>query len=128
MANNLVNLTMVETPVVRTDTLASLLVKKGPETSSEIIEKAVLELGDRLWRLDTAIKEGEMAKAGRLASSCVAISDQLGLASLAKVAQTLAGCLETGEATAIHAVAARLRRVGEWSLYVAVQFPQNAEG
>ena len=59
----------------------------------------------------------------RLAS----LSEQVGLADFARVARDLAACLAAGDATATAAVAARLMRLGEDSLFsVMVYADQSA--
>ena len=66
-----------------------------------------------------------MDEVQRIARSLVAISAQMGLAEFSLLASDLANCIAQSDFASINAVVARLIRVGESSLFVVVQFPQN---
>lgn len=111
-------------PVVQTDALQSLQASLGTAQSRDVIERAAYELSDRLWLLEKAMHEKEWDEARRISSGLVAVSMQIGLTEFSSVAMDLAACIQQGDATAIHAVASRLIRVGEQSLFMAVEFTE----
>jgi hypothetical protein len=124
MENEIVPLRHVDAPAMQTDALFSLQASMGVDESKDIIERAVFELSDRLWLLEKALHDTEIAEVKRLAKSLVAISAQIGLSEFSLVASDLTYCIQRDDPVAIQAVAARLVRVGERSLFLAVQFPE----
>ncbi|GLQ35428.1 hypothetical protein GCM10007939_17110 [Amylibacter marinus] len=126
MKNHVVSLRHTETPAVQTETLASLEASLGAERCKTVIERAVFEMTDRLWLLEKLLRDGQVQEVERIANSLVTISTQIGLSEFALVANDLAECVSRKDVNAILAVGARLVRVGERSLYLAVQFPENA--
>lgn len=90
----------------------------GRESSREVVERAVSEIADRLSRMEMAVGDGDWVQVDKLASSLTGISAQVGLLALSDVANHLCDCIRVGDHTAIHAVAARLVRMGESSLFV----------
>jgi hypothetical protein len=125
MDSTIVSLRHTEAPAVQTEALYSLQASLGPDESRDVIERAVFELSDRLWLMQKALHDNEMDEVQRIARSLVAISAQMGLTEFSLVASDLATCIARSDIASINAVAARLIRVGESSLFVAVQFPQN---
>ena len=120
----IVPLRHVEAPTVQTEALYSLQASLGADESRDVIERAVFELSDRLWLLEKALHERELDEVKRVSRSLVAISAQIGLTEFSLVATDLSNCIARRDHTAIRAVAARLVRVGERSLYMAVQFSE----
>lgn len=124
MNTRIVPLRHVEAPAMQTDALLSLQASLGVDESRDVIERAVFELSDRLWLLEQALHETQMPEVDRLSRSLIAISAQIGLSEFSLVASDLSNCIQRGDKIAIGAVAARLVRVGERSLFLAVQFPE----
>lgn len=124
MENIVTALKHADVPVVQTEAMQTLCISVGIEESRDIIERAAFELSDRLWLLEKALHEKELCEVKRISSSIVAISAQIGLTEFSLVANDLAKCVARSDAVATAAVAARLIRVGERSLYMAVQFPE----
>lgn len=125
MNSIVVPLRYTDAPAVQTEALYSLQASLGPDESRDVIERAVFELSDRLWLLQKALHDGEMDEVQRIARSLVAVSAQMGLTEFSLVASDLASCIKRSDNVSIGAVAARVMRVGESSLFMAVQFPQN---
>jgi len=124
MKSNIVPLRHLEAPAVQTEALYSLQASLGMNECRNVIERAVFELSDRLWLLQKALHDAEMKEVKRIARSLVAISAQIGLTEFSLVASDLADCIARGDIVSIGAVSARLIRVGERSLFLAVQFPE----
>ena len=94
----------------------------GNQRTREIVEEVVFHLADRICLLREALDCGEDAEARALAARLASLSEQVGLASFARVARDLAACLASGDATATAAVAARLARLADESLFSVVRY------
>lgn len=92
----------------------------GDARCREVVEEVVFHLTDRLTRLEAAMGDGNVAEAVRLAARLASLSEQVGLADFARVARDLGACLDAGDANATAAVAARLVRLGEDSLFSVI--------
>ena len=80
----------------------------------------MVHLVDRLSRLEKALAKGDAVEAARLAMRLASLSEQVGLADFARVSRDLGACLDARDATATAAVAARLVRLGEESLFSVI--------
>ena len=99
----------------------------GDERCREVVEEVVFHLTDRLGQLQSALDSDNAAEAQVLATRLASLSEQVGLADFARVARDLDACLGAADATATAAVAARLMRLGEDSLFsVMVYTDQSA--
>ena len=99
----------------------------GDHRCREVVGEVVFHLTDRLRQLEAALASGNGLEARELAARLAGLSEQVGLADFARVARDLAACLEAGDVTATAAVAARLMRLGEDSLFsVMVYADQSA--
>lgn len=123
---NTVSLGVCQMPDVQPEAILALQKEMGVKSSQEVIERAAFELSDRLWLLEQAFNAKDMPNVRSIALSLIATSRQMGLIEFSNVAQTLADCISCADSTATHAVAARLIRVGEMSLYYVVQFPERS--
>jgi hypothetical protein len=106
------------------DTSRILVLRQslGDERCREVVSEVVFHLTDRLGLLQAALDRGDAAEAQVQASRLASLSEQVGLADFARVARDLAACLGAGDATAVAAVAARLLRLGEESLFSVVLY------
>jgi hypothetical protein len=98
----------------------------GPKRCREVVEEVVFHLTERLTLLEKALAEEDGAEAVRLAARLASLSDQVGLSDFARVARDLCTCLDAGDATATAAVAARLIRIAEDSLFTVVHFADTS--
>jgi hypothetical protein len=99
----------------------------GAERCREVVEEVVFHLTDRLTRLEDALRAQDVAESIRLATRLASLSEQVGLADFARVSRDLGACLDAGDPIATAAVAARLMRLAENSLFsVIVLTDQNA--
>lgn len=101
------------------DTSRILVLRQslGDQRCREIVEEVVFHLSDRLNLLQGALEAGDIAGAQMLASRLASLSEQVGLAVFARVSRDLGACLSADDRIAVAAVAARLVRLGEDSLF-----------
>tara|TARA_R110002096_G_scaffold113077_6_gene246046 strand:+ start:45946 stop:46329 length:384 start_codon:yes stop_codon:yes gene_type:complete len=124
MDEMVIALKYAEVPIVQPEAMQSLQASMGIDECKDVIERAAFELSDRLWLLEKALYDNEMNEVKRISRSLVAISAQIGLTEFSLVASDLTKCIVRNDKTATASVAARLARVGERSLFMAVQFPE----
>ncbi|PIB23287.1 hypothetical protein BFP76_08540 [Amylibacter kogurei] len=113
---------MSEMPAIKPEILTELQREMGLQNCQDVVERAVLELSDRLWNLENQLKKHNLPEVQRIANSLIAISQQIGLTEFASVAQSLANSISHADQTTVRAIAARLLRVGEVSLFYALRF------
>lgn len=98
------------------DRLSGLYLDLGSAAAEDVICRAVEELAVRLAQCEAHWRGADWQALRKCARSLVAISDQLGMALLARVAGDLAAAAATDDGPAAGAVLFRLVRVGERSL------------
>ena len=98
----------------------------GDQRCREIVSEVVFHLTDRLGLLAQAMASGDAAEAQVLASRLAGLSEQVGLADFARVARDLDLCLAAGDKVATAAVAARLMRLGEDSLFSVMLYADQS--
>lgn len=109
-------------PRIQFEALELLLQNLGPKVSRDVIERALLEIGNRMTKLQRQLYDGELGQVRTIALRLTAISRQIGLAEFSDVATDLVQCIDRGDLTATYAVAARLIRLGESSMFQAARF------
>ena len=109
-------------PRIQYEAMELLLQNPGPKASRDVIERAVFEISGRMSNLQEALSEGELGHVRTIALRLTAISRQIGLVEFSDVATDLVQCIGRNDITATYAVAARLIRLGESSLFRAVRF------
>lgn len=115
-----------ECVVLDTTRISVLRRSLGDQRTREIIEEVVFHLADRMSLLRGALDGGDEAEAQALAARLASLSEQVGLASFARVARDLASCLASGDPAATAAVAARLARLGDESLFSVVRYADQS--
>jgi hypothetical protein len=116
-----------EDAALDTSRLLVLRQSLGDRRCREVVEEVVFHLSDRLGQLQSALVAGNTAEAQVLSTRLASLSEQVGLADFARVARDLAICLAADAPAATAAVAARLMRLGEESLFsVMVYTDQTA--
>jgi hypothetical protein len=126
MTNNIITLPVSEAPLVQTDAIATLQASLGIETGRDVVERAVFEISDRLCKLELALHDGDMETVGKIAASLVCMSTQIGLQVFAEVASGLANAISHQNNVTAAALAWRLLRVGESSLFCAVELADRS--
>lgn len=125
MAAELHQLAAREPAALDTSRLVVLRQSLGERRCREVVEEVVFHLTDRLGLLAVALEAGDATEAQVLASRLASLSEQVGLADFARVARDLGGCLAAGDAQATAAVAARLKRLGEESLFAVMLYAEH---
>lgn len=112
----------------RLDTRRIVVLRQslGPKRCREVVEEVVFHLTERLTLLEAALKDGDLAEASRLSSRLASLSEQVGLEQFARVARDLGACLDRGDRTALAAIAARLIRLGEESLFTVISYADQS--
>ena len=114
--NHVLKNRLMETVHVDQDRLGALIAELGEAAAEDVVCRAMEELAIRLAhcsRLHAAENWPELRKCAR---SLIAISDQIGMRVLARVAQDVITCVDADDPVAISATLARLLRIGEQSL------------
>lgn len=115
-----------EDAVLDTTRILVLRQSLGDQRCREVVEEVVFHLTDRLSLLETALAEANVAEAQVLASRLASLSEQVGLADFARVARDLCHCLQAEDGVATAAVAARLVRLGEESLFTVILYADQS--
>lgn len=98
------------------DRLAELFVQLGQQGAEDVVCRAMEEISLRLAKVRSAYDRGDLARVRKLTRSLVAISEQIGLVALARVAGDVAYCAAGHDSVALIAVLTRLQRIGEQSV------------
>lgn len=98
------------------DRLDELHIQLGPMGAETVITRAMDELGQRFFRLRELGPEGDPDEIYRVSRNLAAISDQIGLITLSRVARDVADCALLRDRVAFGATHARLYRIADGSL------------
>lgn len=98
------------------DRLEELYTQLGEAGAEDVVCRALEELAVRLSHTDRCWRDGRMADLRKSARSLIAISDQIGMHMLSRVARDVTHCAESGDGIALAATLSRLIRIGERSL------------
>ena len=105
-----------------TSRILTLRTSLGDQRCREVIEEVVFHLSDRLGLLAAALETSDDAEAQVLATRLASLSEQVGLADFARVSRDLAQCIAKEDHVSVGAVAARLMRLGEESLFNVILY------
>ena len=128
MTAEIETLTWRPRPRIRFEALELLHQTLGYKAGNEVIERVVYEVSERMCKLQQALYDGDLDRVAAIAARLDAISRQIGLLDFADVARDLQGCIARSDVTASFAVATRLIRLGESSMFQAVQFADMTGG
>lgn len=98
------------------DRLGELYAQLGQAGAEDVVCRAMEELAVRLSHTERLYRQGLMGDMRKSARSLVAISDQIGMHMLARVAKDVTHCIDDGDGPALAATLTRLLRIGEESL------------
>ena len=101
---------------VNQDRLGALYTQLGEAGAEDVVCRALEDLARRLTHCEQHFRDAAWSDLRKSARSLIAISDQIGMADLAKVAGDVVLCVENNDATALAATLSRLFRIGERSL------------
>jgi hypothetical protein len=114
-------LRIAENVRIEVDALTLLQDSLGYDGSQDVIERAVVEVAERMGAVEQALMLGDLDGLRRSARMLASIGEQLGLQALADVAQAAIDCAIVGNMNALHAVTGRLIRIGDASLAAAIE-------
>lgn len=98
------------------DKLGDLYKQLGESGAEDVVCRAIEELAVRLSHCEHAWRADKAADLSKCARSLIAISDQIGMTALARVADDVGQAIRSGDQAAVAATVFRLMRIGEKSL------------
>lgn len=116
MVEKIITLEHKESVRLDADQLSGLYRQLGDKNALDVLCRTVEELAVRLSNCERYWRQREWADLRKCAKSLVAISEQIGMTALARVAGDVAHTVDAGDAVAAGATLGRLIRVGERSL------------
>ncbi len=110
--------TMRPEAVVQVDRerLDHLYAQLGAANAEQIVLRAMEELAARLDKVEGSYKKGQFGEMQKAARSMIAISEQIGMETFARVASDVNMLATQDDGAALAATVARLKRIGERSL------------
>ncbi|UWR07112.1 MULTISPECIES: hypothetical protein [Ruegeria] len=114
--DKIVTLEQKESVRLDPDRLNGLYRQLGDTNAVDVLCRTVEELAVRLSNCERLWRQRDWAGLRKCAKSLVAISEQVGMTALARVAGDVARTVDAGDAVATGATLSRLIRVGERSL------------
>nr|WP_217351836.1 hypothetical protein [Ruegeria sp. HKCCD8929] len=111
-------ITLVQNESVRLDPerLGGLYSQLGDAGAEDVVCRAIEELAVRLSNCERLWRQQDWLDLRKSARSLIAISDQIGMTALARVAGDVTEAVDSGDPVATSATLFRLIRVGERSL------------
>jgi len=107
-------------PQIDYSVVADLRENLGDLASQELIERAAVDLSDRLHLLSHAMDDQDYERVRKLSKSIASVSTQIGLVEFSKAALNLYNCAMSADFVARISVYARLVKVGELSLVCVI--------
>lgn len=109
---------LVQNETVRLDSgrMAGLYTQLGEIAAEDVVCRAIEELAVRLSHCERQWRASDLAALRKGARSLIAIAEQIGMTTLARVAGDVTASVDAGDDAAIGATLCRLVRIGERSL------------
>ncbi len=126
MAAEVIELMAHEETVLDTERILVLRRSLGDQRCREVVEEVVFHLTDRIGLMRKALDGGEAVEAQALALRLASLSEQVGLTDFARVARDLAACIDAADHVAIAAVARRLIRLSDDSLFSVMLYADQS--
>jgi len=114
--NQVLNIRLQETVRVDQDRLGALYAELGAEAAEDVVCRAMEELALRLSHSTRMYADGETPELRKCVKSLIAISEQIGMFALARVAGDVVETIDAQDTAATGATFSRLVRIGEQSL------------
>ncbi|MFU1477527.1 hypothetical protein ACM25N_07400 [Roseovarius sp. C7] len=105
-----------ETVRLDTDRLGLLYEELGESGAENAVCRALEDLATRLGLVERCWTARDFEECFRASRSVAAIAEQIGMATLARVARDVGVTIDAGDAVALSAVMTRLLRIGDCSL------------
>lgn len=116
MVEKVISLVHEEPVRVDTDRLGALYRQMGEAGAEDVVCRAIEELAVRLGHCQKLWRQKDHPALRKSARSLIAISEQIGMCALARVAGDVTAAVDSGDAVAQAATLSRLMRTGERSL------------
>lgn len=116
MVERVVTLMQDEKVRLDQDRLGELYAQLGEAGAEDVVCRAMEELAARLTQAARMYRHGQITDLRKSARSIAAISDQIGMLMLARVARDIMICIDLGDSIGLAATLGRLMRIGESSL------------
>src|SRR5690606_29095231 len=126
MGADVIELMSQEDAVLDTGRLLVLRQSLGDQRCREVVEEVVFHLTNRISLLQKALTKGDRPAAQALALRLASLSEQVGLTDFARVARDVAGRIDADDAVALAAVAGRLIRLSEESLFSVMLYADQS--
>lgn len=116
MVAEIIDLKQTETVRLDSEQLGGLYRQLGESGAENVVCRAIEELAIRLAHCERLWRQGKLGELRKSARSLIAISDQIGMSTLACVAADVTQAIDAQDAAAQGATLFRLVRIGERSL------------
>lgn len=116
MVADVLDLVQSESVRLNPDRLQALYLQLGESGAEDVICRAIEELAVRLAHCERLWRTQAPAELRKSARSLIAIADQVGMTTLARVARDVTQAVDAGDRIATGATLFRLMRIGERSL------------
>lgn len=113
---HVLNIRLTETVHVDQDRLSALYAELGETGAEDVVCRAMEELAVRLSHCSRLHTSGNLDELRKCTRSLIAISEQIGMLVLARIAKDVIQTIDAGDIPAVSATLARLLRIGEQSL------------
>jgi hypothetical protein len=97
--------------------LEQLYAQLGEASAEDVVCRALEEVAVRLSHTERCHREGRLLEMRKSARSLIAIAEQIGMGTLARVARDVTWCIDESDHVALAATLARLLPIGERSLH-----------
>lgn len=114
--NQVLEIRPSETVRVDANQIGALYSQLGETGAEDVVCRAMEELALRLSHSDQLYRESNWPQLRKNTRSLIAISEQIGMQTLARVAGDVTACVDSMDENAIAATLSRLLRIGERSL------------
>jgi len=106
----------VEGVRVDQDRLADLYAEMGESNAEDVVCRAMEDLALRMTQCEAFYKDALFSELHKTARGMIAVADQIGMTTLARVASDLTQTVAAADHAAVGATLARMIRIGERSL------------
>ncbi len=123
---NVVEFNTTELSAIDTDPIQRFKKELGEKRCRAVIDGLIFEVTDGLCKIERLVSNGELEDALPLLETVSSTSAQLGLVCLTDVSTDLKDCINREDIVATAAVAGRLIRLGEDSLFTLIEFTNKS--
>ena len=115
-----------EMSAIDTDPIQTLKRELGEKRCRSLVDGMIFEITDILCRIEKQIGQDNSDGIVELLDLLFELTGKIGLVCLTDVIVDLKECIDAGDIVAVNAVAARLIRLGEDSLFSLIEFTDRS--